>query len=115
MPKAFQRTTLAVFRPTPGRAVSPSRVRGTSPPWRSTMARQQPITLRALLRKKPVGRIVSSSSAGSASARSFAVRYRRKRVGVTWLTRSSVHWAARMVAISSWSGVLKSSITREPG
>ncbi|HEX2122545.1 MAG TPA: hypothetical protein VHL59_12975 [Thermoanaerobaculia bacterium] len=37
-------TTFAVFRPTPGSAVSSSIVRGTSPPWRSTMAREQAMT-----------------------------------------------------------------------
>ena len=32
-PKAFPRTTFAVFLPTPGSLTSSSRVRGTSPPW----------------------------------------------------------------------------------
>ena len=37
---ALPRTTLAVFRPTPPSSISASIVDGTSPPWRSTNARQ---------------------------------------------------------------------------
>ena len=39
-PNATLSTTLAVLRPTPGRACWASRERGTSPPWRSTSRRQ---------------------------------------------------------------------------
>src|SRR6185369_16854419 len=62
MPNAFPKTTLAVFLPTPPSSVSCSMVRGTSPPWRSTSARQQDWMLLTLLRKKPVDLISCSSS-----------------------------------------------------
>ena len=38
---------------------------GTSPPWRSTISALAWRIARVLLRKNPVGRIISSSSAGS--------------------------------------------------
>ena len=56
-------------------------------------------------RKKPVGRMSSSSSSGSAAARSAAVGYRAKSAGVTMLTRSSVVWADSTVATRSWKRV----------
>jgi hypothetical protein len=49
-PKALPRTTLAVLRPTPGRATSSDIVRGTSPPCSSTRALAMPRKERALLR-----------------------------------------------------------------
>jgi len=49
-------------------------------------------------RKKPVDRTISSTSAGSAPARSAGVGYFANSVGVTMLTRSSVHCAERIVA-----------------
>ena len=54
-----------------------------------------------LLRKNPVVRISSSTSAGSAAARSSGRGYRANSAGVTMLTRSSVVWADRIVAVSS--------------
>src|SRR5207245_23795 len=57
-----------------------------------------------LLRKNPVVRITSSSSRGSAAARSAGVGYLPKSSGVTWFTRSSVVCAERMVAARSWNG-----------
>src|SRR5215217_2207045 len=49
-PKALPRTTLAVLRPTPGRATSSGIVRGTFPSCSSTRARAIPRKERALLR-----------------------------------------------------------------
>ena len=50
-PKALASTTLAVFRPTPGSAVSASMVPGTSPPWFCMMRRQAETMLAALVLK----------------------------------------------------------------
>ncbi len=58
--------------------------------------------LRAFARKKPVLRIVSSTSASGAAASDAASGYLAKSCGVTMLTRSSVHWAERIVATESW-------------
>jgi hypothetical protein len=52
--KATLRTTLAVFRPTPGNFTSWSISEGTRPPWSSTTARAIPRRLRVLARKNPV-------------------------------------------------------------
>ena len=60
--------TLAVLRPMPGSVTSSSSVPRHSPPYRSTRAGPSPISESALLRKKPVGWIISSSSARSAAA-----------------------------------------------
>ena len=57
--------------------------------------------LLALLRKNPVGKMTSSTSAGSALARSAGAGQRRTSSGVTMLTRSSVVWADSTVATSS--------------
>ena len=46
----------------------------------------------------------SPTSSGSASAKSSRVGNRANSAGVTRLTRASVHWAERRVAIRSWSG-----------
>lgn len=62
-----------------------------------------------LARKKPVGRISSSTSSGTAAARSSGVGYFAKSAGVVWLTRRSVVWAERTVATSSSNGLRKSS------
>ncbi len=62
-----------------------------------------------LARKKPVGRRISSTSSGSATARSSGVGYLAKRAGVVWLTLRSVVWADSTVATSSWKGFSKSS------
>ena len=48
--------------------------------------------------ENPVEWMMASSSDVPAPAKSRALRYRRNRVGVTLFTRSSVHWAERMVA-----------------
>src|SRR5207249_1997448 len=68
-----------------------------------------PTIERAFARKKPVEWISPSSVARSAAVQSGAVRYFRKSAGVTMFTRSSVHWAARIVATTSSSGVEKLS------
>ena len=104
-PKAWPRTTLAVFRPTPGSLRMVSTLRGISPPWSRTRPAAKPMMLLVLARKNPVERMMVSTSAGAASARLGAVGKRAKSKGVTWLTRSSVHWAERMVATLSSKGV----------
>jgi hypothetical protein len=75
---------------------------GTSPPWRSVMAAAAPRIALVFSRKKPVGLISASTSAGSARARSAGSGQRLKSLGVTELTVRSVDWALRMVAIRSW-------------
>ena len=59
----------------------------------------------AFERKKPVERIRSSSSLRSAAASACGVGKRANSAGMTRLTRSSVHWADRMVATSSSKGL----------
>ena len=72
LPKATPRTTLAVLRPTPRRVTSSSIRSGTCPPKRATTSSLISMIERALARKKPVLRISSSSSAGSAPAKAPA-------------------------------------------
>ena len=71
-PKATPSTTLAVLRPTPRRVTRSSIRSGTRPPKRATTSSLMAMMARALAWKKPVLRISSSSSAGSASARATA-------------------------------------------
>jgi hypothetical protein len=101
IPQPAPSTTLAVFRPTPGSAVSAAMVHGTSPPWRSTRARAHPWRARALARKNPVERMTAWICGRGAAARAAASGHRRNSAGVTRLTRVSVDWAERMVAIRS--------------
>ena len=72
--KATLRTTLAVLRPTPGRAVNSRMEAGTSPPWWRTSRSAMPMRLRALAWKKPVEWMISSSSVGLQAARSSGAR-----------------------------------------
>src|SRR5947208_4684102 len=67
-PNQVPRMTLAVLRPTPGRATSASIVSGTLPPCRSTSAWAMPMIDFVLLRKNPVLWISRSSTLGSALA-----------------------------------------------
>src|SRR5574341_923472 len=106
---------LAVLRPTPGSVTSASIVRGTWPPNSRVSLWQQAMMFLALLRKKPVVRISCSKVFGSASAYALADGYFRKRWGVTWFTRASVHWAERIVATRSSNGVEKLSSHRASG
>ena len=53
-PNAVLSTTFAVLRPTPGRASSASRSRGTSPPYCSTRMRQVAMTFFALVLNRPI-------------------------------------------------------------
>jgi hypothetical protein len=62
---------------------------------------ERPGRLFALARKKPVLRITASRSRCFAPARVAASGQRRNSSGVTMLTRLSVHWAERIVAITS--------------
>ena len=70
-PSAWPSTTFAVFRPTPGSAVSSSMSAGTSPPCSARSFCDMPISAFDFWRKKPVDRISFSSSGGGrrASAR----------------------------------------------
>ena len=91
---------------------------GTSPPKRSTTPWAMPTRLRALARKNPVERISVSTSARSAAASDGASGYRANSAGVVRLTRTSVHWAERMVAASSWKASSWSSahsVRADPG
>ena len=60
--------------------------------------------LLAFCRKNPVERMMSSSTAAGASAMACGVGKVANSFGVTRFTRSSVHWADRMVAHISWNG-----------
>src|SRR3990172_2549445 len=114
-PKHATRRIEAVFLPTPGSAVSASIVAGTFPPCRSAIAAESPRIAFALFRKKPVGRTVSSTASGNAAASARGSGYLRNSAGVTWFTRSSVHWAASTVATSSSKGLRKSRRTLAAG
>ena len=115
MPKALPSTTLAVLRPTPGRLTSSSRVPGTCPSNSSTICWLKARIDSVLLRKKPVGRTISSTSARSAAAIAVASGKRANRAGVTRFTRLSVDWALSTVATRSSKGVVKSSSQRASG
>ena len=73
-PRAWPRTTFAVFRPTPGSSTSASIAAGTLPPWRATSASAMPMSDFDLARKKPVEWICGSSSAVVAFASARASR-----------------------------------------
>ena len=49
--------------------------------------------------------MISSMSLRLALAKDTAVGYWANRLGVTMLTRTSVHWAERITAVNSWIGV----------
>ena len=82
---------------------------GTSPPCSSTTPSAKPVMFFALFLKKPVLRMISSTSSSFAPARDSASGKRRNRTGVTSFTRSSVVWAERIVATESWKAFSKSS------
>src|SRR5690554_5877474 len=108
-PKAVLSTTLAVLRPTPGRASSAPRSRGTSPPCRSTRIRQVAITFLALVLNRPMvemWRLSASSPRSRIACGVLATGYRRR---VALLTPTSVACADSRTAISSSNGVEYSS------
>ena len=74
LPNQVPSTTFAVFRATPGSVRRSSIVSGTSPPQVSRRRWQAPRIERVFARKNPVEWIISSRSAGSAAAKSAAVR-----------------------------------------
>ena len=53
--------------------------------------------------------MIFSSVGSGARAIASGVGKRRNSSGVTLFTRSSVHWAERIVAQTSWNGVSRSS------
>src|SRR5262245_14973414 len=65
-----------------------------------------------LLRKKPVLWIAFSNSGRFAAAYARAIGYFLNKAGVTMFTRTSVHCADKIVAISSSNGLEKSSAQR---
>ncbi len=77
---------------------------GTTPPKRIDHRVAMPTRLRALARKNPVEWMIASTSSRSAAASASGSGNRAKSAGVVRLTRSSVHWADRMVAARSWKG-----------
>ena len=76
-------------------------VPGTFPPysWSSIWAHSTMSLL--LARKKPQEWTYSPTSSMSAWAKLSRVGKRAKRAGVTWFTRSSVHWADSRTANKS--------------
>ena len=103
-PKACAITTLAVLWPTPGKASSASKSPGTTPPWRSTRIRDSSRMFRALAGASPHDLMIAWMSRAASRAMASGVRARAKRRGVTWFTRTSVHWADRTTARSSVYG-----------
>ena len=100
-PKAVLRTTFAVLRPTPGSASSSSRVRGTSPPWRSTSSRAIAATFAALALYRPMVLMYGfrpSSPSAAMAAGVFTTGNRRR---VALLTPTSVACADSVTATSS--------------
>ena len=104
-PNELASTMLAVLRATPGRRSISSIVSGTRPSNSATTMRAAPMMFLVLFRKKPVGWMISSTSAGSAAASDPASGYFAKRIGVTLFTPTSVVCAERMTATSSWNGL----------
>ena len=92
---------LAVLRPTPGSATSSSMVPGTFPPCWDRSIWAHSTRSRLLARKNPQEWMYSPTSSTSAWAKASRVGKRAKRAGVTWLTRSSVHWADSRTAKSN--------------
>ena len=74
---------------------------GTRPPYSSRSIRAAATMSRAFDRKKPQDRTYGSTSSCVAAAKASSVGNRAKSAGVTWLTRSSVHWADSRTAKSS--------------
>ena len=71
--------------------------------------RAQLTQLRALLRKKPMLRITSSTSSTGACAMAAGFGQREKSSGVTLLTLASVVWALRATQITHWKASSKCS------
>jgi len=57
-----------------------------------------------LVGDRPQGRMISKMSSTGTVVIFFALRARRKSLGVTWLTRSSVHWALNKTATNKVKG-----------
>ena len=102
--KQTPKTTLAVLRAAPGMVISSASVCGTWLLNSATIFWAAPWMDLALLWKKPVVRIRASSYGRGALDIAAGVGKRRKSSGVTMLTRTSVHWAERIVATSSSQG-----------
>ncbi len=100
-PKAWLKTTPAVLCPTPGSASSSSKLRGTSPPWRSSNSFDRPWIAFDLAGDRPQGLMISRISSGVSSTICSGVRARRNNSGVIWLTLTSVHCADSNTAINS--------------
>src|ERR1039457_1621958 len=106
LPNETPRTTLAVLRAAPGMVMSSARVWGTWPLNSETTLRAAPWMDFALLWKKPVVRIIFSSSARGAVDIAWGGGKSLNNSGVSMLTRMSVHWAERIVATRSSQGEL---------
>ncbi len=105
-PKAMLSTTLAVLRPTPGSVSSSARVRGTVPPNSATSFFDSATTFLALVRKRPMVRISSVTSASLSAAIFSGVSARAKSAGVALLTPASVACADSTTATSSVNGLV---------
>ena len=100
-PKACAITTLAVLCPTPGSASSASKSAGTRPPCRSIRILDRPAIALAFAGERPQGRITRWISATESFTIASGVAARANRIGVIWLTLTSVHCAESSTAISS--------------
>ena len=91
-------TTLAVLRPTPGRASSAPRSSGTSPSCASTRMRAAAITFLALVRYSPIERIASVSPSSPSASILAGVSTEANSGRVARLTPLSVAWAESATA-----------------
>ena len=100
-PKACAMTTLAVLCPTPGNASSSTKERGTSPPWRSISSCESREMAFAFWGDSPQGRMTSWMRATGTFAMACGVSASAQSLGVTSLTRLSVHCAESSTATSN--------------
>ena len=94
-------TTLAVLRPTPGRASKASRVRGTSPPYASTKILQVSNKCRALLRYSPMVLICDSKPSSPKASMRWGVGATTNKRRVALFTPTSVACADSKTAANN--------------
>ena len=79
---------------------------GTAPPCSSTIISLSRLIARAFCGDSPQGRMMAWICSTGTAAMACGVSARANRAGVTWLTRSSVHWALSNTATSRVNGSL---------
>ena len=101
-PNTVLSTTLAVLRPTPGRASSAARSCGTSPPWRSSSWRDSATMFLALLRNRPMVLMCSATPSSPRVIIASGVGAAANSLRVARFTLLSVACAESTTATSSW-------------